>query len=468
MKKTILATIMAVSASSLVGCGGESGSGSSVSLDPLAGLPTKQTKTVSGTVADGYLVYAKVCADINKDDICQDNEPRSETKEGGAYTLEVDKSVSDYNVLVEVPEYAIDEDTGQAVGVPFVLKAAREDQAFVSPISTMTVEQMKKSKMDHLSAKRTVAQSLGVAVDDIDEDFVKKSSEDPKFEEIRKTAVAMVFLSKEVFKKAMLSDPNMTEEKKKQIILEANNQIHNQLSQIKDWIKTNKPSLVDLHNVDGQTGKKLFTDVGMVIPDASMDSGQQDSTSDDPQTSTGNTDTSLTQSMKFATKCKSASNGDGAYNIVYTFIPEGVGANTGTVEYSVHSYNPQMATDPMLSCQQNELNKSISVKMMGNANIHYSMSPLRADEPSLLKFDIFDSLTQKSSSNYLLARKDSAGQYVCFGEGQGYDVDTSMYDQINTSLESSYKEMFLSGFKNKQDLTYVDMSTYDHCLKILD
>ncbi len=118
--------------------GGSSTSTSTTTTNPKANL--------AGTVADGYLVGAKVCLDLNRDKACGSDEPSATTGTGGAYTLDVPAGIdsAQYPIVVEVSESTIDEDDGKPVGKPYVLSAPPGKPEFVSPLTTMihsTLEQ---------------------------------------------------------------------------------------------------------------------------------------------------------------------------------------------------------------------------------------------------------------------------------------------------------------------------------------
>lgn len=95
--------------------------------------------TISGKAADGYLAGATVCVDVNANMRCDEDEPKATTVAGGAFTIEVpdDIDASAHAIVVEVNEATIDEDTGFAVGKPFVLSAPAGQSEFISPITTI-------------------------------------------------------------------------------------------------------------------------------------------------------------------------------------------------------------------------------------------------------------------------------------------------------------------------------------------
>ncbi len=76
-KRSTLGLVIA-SAILATGCGG---GGSSSSSDGIT--ETSEGVTVSGRAADGYLVQANVCADLNANGQCDAGEPNTTTGAGG-------------------------------------------------------------------------------------------------------------------------------------------------------------------------------------------------------------------------------------------------------------------------------------------------------------------------------------------------------------------------------------------------
>ena len=74
----------------LSGCGGDSTSSI---------LDNKVDKTISGKAVDGYISGAKVCLDINSNNICDTNEPSTTTSNDGSFTL-VSNEKGNYSLLL--------------------------------------------------------------------------------------------------------------------------------------------------------------------------------------------------------------------------------------------------------------------------------------------------------------------------------------------------------------------------------
>lgn len=149
MKKIQFVTLLSLVAL-VAGCGG----GSSTT----ASLPTATTASVSGTVADGYLVGATVFLDKNLNFQLDAGEPSATTDANGAFTLlNVDPNdVGKYPIVALATQgVTIDTDTNSAVAASYLLcipaatvvattdtVAGSVDTNFVSPISTLVQERV--------------------------------------------------------------------------------------------------------------------------------------------------------------------------------------------------------------------------------------------------------------------------------------------------------------------------------------
>ena len=153
----LLWPILAVSALTLSACSSSSSSGSN-----------KNEKTVSqsGKVADGYLVDAKVCLDINDNKICDDGEPADMSAAGGIYSIDAtDEQLDAHSILVEViPGTTIDEDApNTAIENAYTLTAPKGEAAFISPLTTMLQAKIESdSSIDAGQASISILTSLGL------------------------------------------------------------------------------------------------------------------------------------------------------------------------------------------------------------------------------------------------------------------------------------------------------------------
>jgi hypothetical protein len=175
MKKIILIVISIGMLLTFTGCGG--GGGSSAAGDnsnppsnPIGGTETE----VSGRVADGYLVGAKICLDINNNRKCDINEPFDITEAGGKYTISSSQyNTSDYDLFVEIDVTTIDEDTNLSVGSTYTLSSPA-GMNFVSPISDLIKTTMDNNNSVTLdAAKLYVSQELNISIDEIQLDYIE-------------------------------------------------------------------------------------------------------------------------------------------------------------------------------------------------------------------------------------------------------------------------------------------------------
>ncbi len=152
----------------LYGCGG-GGSDTKTEDSP-------EETTLSGRVADGYLVGATVCLDLNNNKVCDTGEPSTTTTPGGAYTLDATQAqIADNSILVEISPQTIDEDDDQPVGSTYVMSAPAQSN-FVSPLTTMLQTTIDANPALSVSdAESLIKQNLGLDVDStvsILEDYV--------------------------------------------------------------------------------------------------------------------------------------------------------------------------------------------------------------------------------------------------------------------------------------------------------
>lgn len=198
----------------LAACGGSSSSDSSASLgnsndiiqtpisetpNPDNQAPNQQLQSISGATADGYLVHAKVCLDLNDNGSCDDDEPYAMSEENGKYTINnisenIDLSVA--SVVVEVVAgQTIDEDNpGEVVEKSYRLTAPKGVSKFISPITTLVSTEVKEDETLSIEeATEAVKEKLGIDEPDVDvmEDYVEAKKDADKglqYERIHKVA----------------------------------------------------------------------------------------------------------------------------------------------------------------------------------------------------------------------------------------------------------------------------------------
>jgi len=134
MSKKIVSLSLTVSVAVLLaGCGGGD--------DTTTAVTSTDTTTLSGTVADGYLVGAKVCLDKNYNDVCDADEPFVMTDATGKYTFTLPSmSATELPILVEADENTTDLDTNTTIGEKWHFKAISGQSSFISPLSTLVAQ----------------------------------------------------------------------------------------------------------------------------------------------------------------------------------------------------------------------------------------------------------------------------------------------------------------------------------------
>ncbi|BCR07038.1 hypothetical protein DESUT3_41070 [Desulfuromonas versatilis] len=123
---------------SLAGCGG-GGSNDST--------PVSTPASVSGVVADGYLVDATVFSDRNGNKVWDEGEPKTTTGAGGEYTL-TGEEVDQHPIVVLVEAgVTVDEDNpGVPVEKSYLLMAPAGRPEFISPLTTLIQGQVERGK----------------------------------------------------------------------------------------------------------------------------------------------------------------------------------------------------------------------------------------------------------------------------------------------------------------------------------
>lgn len=204
----------------------------------LVGCGEGNTKTsnteVSGNVADGYLVGAKVCLDINNNLMCDPNEPSVITGKNGFYTLSnlTPAQLEKYSIIAEITPNVIDEDTNTTVNKNYTLSALPKT-TFISPISTIVRNDSVQNNLTKDQAKTDIANKLGISKNKLEEDYIKKSNQD-----LHKLAQTVADLKSKLYGDL---DSNITGSYEYRFInTYIENLIGNELSTLANDIKTTK------------------------------------------------------------------------------------------------------------------------------------------------------------------------------------------------------------------------------------
>jgi hypothetical protein len=151
MKTQMLTVLTIISAGIIAGCGSSNTSPSTTSAVP-------STTSISGKVADGYLVGATVFLDKNNNYQLDSGEPQAASDQNGAYTLTVDPAdVGKYPIVaIATKGVTIDKDTGTTVTGSYILSlpataiSGTVSSNFISPMSSLLREMMETGKYDSI------------------------------------------------------------------------------------------------------------------------------------------------------------------------------------------------------------------------------------------------------------------------------------------------------------------------------
>ena len=155
MKKRMATIAAALTVGLIAGCGGAN---------------TPGTASVSGAVADGYLVGATVFLDKDGNYRLDTGEPTTTTDANGAYTLNVDSAdVGKYPIIaMAIQGVTIDKDTDLPVQNSYILSLPKESVSgtvssnFISPMSTQIRELMATDKYTMQQAMDQLRMQLGL------------------------------------------------------------------------------------------------------------------------------------------------------------------------------------------------------------------------------------------------------------------------------------------------------------------
>jgi len=197
---------------------------------------TSSNQSLSGNVADGYLVGAKVCLDKNTNVKCDDNEPYAITTTNGAYTLSnlTNDDIENYPLLVEVTQDVIDQDDNQTVSEYYTL-SARPSQTFISPISTMIYNYKISNNVTYIQASSEIQTQLGIGNEELlTQDYIK--STDNEAIDVHKKAKIIANLKMQILTD-IGNTANLVEAKVVSKYID--DKVMQQLSNIKNEVDTN-------------------------------------------------------------------------------------------------------------------------------------------------------------------------------------------------------------------------------------
>ncbi|MDC1510268.1 hypothetical protein N8381_06100 [Oceanospirillaceae bacterium] len=213
--------------------------------------------TITGTAADGYLRGAKVCLDVNENGVCEDAEPQDTTIAGGVYVITVAPGIDiDKPLLVEVSAQTVDEDDGELVGKPYVMKAPAGKHQFVSPITTLVQQKIENnpalSAADAETKVKTALSMVDHAEVSLFDDYVAKHNSDEtsankeKYTDLHKTArviAALIAEQAEALEKALIEAEGASTGNKKESFALIMDSINKHLAQITAQISVDEETL---------------------------------------------------------------------------------------------------------------------------------------------------------------------------------------------------------------------------------
>ncbi|MCL2920110.1 hypothetical protein [Shewanella litorisediminis] len=166
--------IAATLGSVLTACGG---SDNNDAPKPPTPPPPPATITLEGKVADGYLVGARVCVDLNENKVCDDGEPSATTGAGGSFSITdaTQQQLDTYPLVVEVTAGTVDEDTGEAITRGYTLSAPAGYE-FISPLTTMVQGEMEQGSSEE-DAEAAIKALLGTTIS-LTQDYVAAQNDD--------------------------------------------------------------------------------------------------------------------------------------------------------------------------------------------------------------------------------------------------------------------------------------------------
>ncbi|WCP69250.1 hypothetical protein LYZ37_22275 [Vibrio tubiashii] len=183
LKHSSIALAIAVA---LTACGGSD----SDTMNTNSESSSTSTTSLTARAADGYLIGANACLDLNNNKVCESSEPNAVTSDNGEFTLTglTAEQIAQGVLLIEViAGQTIDSDNPSVVLSKGYNLTAPPGSDFVSPLTTMIQNEVEKgSTLDE--AKSKVQQKLGSTIDVTKDYIAAKNSSSLSDEE--KTAFA--------------------------------------------------------------------------------------------------------------------------------------------------------------------------------------------------------------------------------------------------------------------------------------
>lgn len=162
---------LSLAALMIAGCGG--------------GDSTPSSMDIRGVAIDGYLKNISVCVDRNDDGVCNEAEARTLSGSGGFYYISGMSYDSNKALIAEVlPGITVDEDNldryvldADYSGEPIRFMSAYGKQNIITPITTLVYSQMRDGNLTLDEAEKSVAELLGISINDLYIDYIAKGDE---------------------------------------------------------------------------------------------------------------------------------------------------------------------------------------------------------------------------------------------------------------------------------------------------
>ncbi|MBJ2145729.1 hypothetical protein JC606_04975 [Vibrio sp. IB15] len=171
-QRSLLAVAIALG---IAGCGSDSSN--SPATD--SGGSTATTASLTAKAADGYLVGANACLDLNNNKECDKDEPNAVTGDNGEFTIDnlTQEQLEQSTLLIEVVAgQTIDTDNpGVVLSKSYRLTAPPQSE-FISPLTTLIQNEIESgASLDE--AKATIQEKLGTTLD-LTQDYIEAKNND--------------------------------------------------------------------------------------------------------------------------------------------------------------------------------------------------------------------------------------------------------------------------------------------------
>ncbi|MEZ9350367.1 hypothetical protein AB4182_02260 [Vibrio splendidus] len=166
-QRSLLAVAIALG---IAGCGSDSSDSSTTDT----GGSTATSASLTAKAADGYLVGANACLDLNSNKVCDKDEPSAVTGDDGSFTIDnlTQEQLEQGTLLIEVVAgQTIDTDNpGVVLSKSYRLTAPPKSE-FISPLTTLIQNEI-ESGSSLEEAKTAIQEKLGTTLD-LTQDYIE-------------------------------------------------------------------------------------------------------------------------------------------------------------------------------------------------------------------------------------------------------------------------------------------------------